>query len=119
MSRVLAACALVVTGFSAIAPASAQIIRDDFGGPELAPQRWYVCNREENQFDVVKPQGQPFRAARTVVFPRPPVLATFGLTLRHAGCADDQGEYQRGNEERAELWEADAIRQKAGTEVWY
>jgi hypothetical protein len=99
-------------------PAGAETVRDDFAGAEISRQFWYGCKREENQFDVVKAPGQNFRAVKMVVFPRP-ALATLGLLLRHVACADENGDYRPGNDERAEMWEADAIRLKAGTEVWY
>jgi hypothetical protein len=114
----LAAAALAVLASSA-APLSAQVIRDDFSGPTISAEKWLFCERDENEFSIVHPRGSPFRAAEMTVHPRVDMSA-FALTFRHPGCRNGGGVFEpEKDDERAELWEADAITLPSGTEVWY
>jgi hypothetical protein len=114
--------ALIATAFGSACAAPAwgqnQVIRDDFAGPQISRQNWLTCQRDENEFTLVKAPGRSFRALKALVRPRPD-LALFALQSGHVGCASEGGEYQPGDDERAELWEADPIQLRLGTEVWY
>jgi hypothetical protein len=109
------ACSVTLSGSGFAAEPA---IRDDFTGSEISRQNWFVCERDENEFSLVTAPGGGFQALRTQVRPRPD-LAMFALQSGHSGCANEAGEYQPGGDERAELWEADPIQLKLGTEVWY
>jgi hypothetical protein len=93
-------------------------VKDDFAGPEFSAN-WYVCHRNENAFAIDKPPGQAFNAAQMTVNRRPD-LGLFALE-RHGGCRPEDGApYDPGKiDERAELWEADAVKLPFGTDVWY
>src|SRR5215208_5839756 len=93
-------------------------VRDDFTGSQLSRQNWFVCNRMESEFSIAGVPGQTFRAAKMLVRPRVE-FAFLGLFSRHSACADERGEYEPEEDERAELWEADATRLRFGMEVWY
>lgn len=103
---------------AATAPSHAQAIRDDFSGPQLSAKNWFVCHRAENEFAVVPVPGQEFTAATAVIRDRPGA-ARAGLPSSHGACADERGAYRPDGSQRAELWEADALHQPFGTEVWY
>jgi hypothetical protein len=114
----LAAGVVATLGCTAL-PAAAQVIRDDFTGRGISAERWLFCERDENEVAVVQPPGAPFRAAEMTVRPRVDV-AVFGMMFRHPGCRNGGGAFEpEKNDERSELWEADAVTLPFGTEVWY
>ncbi|HEX2556033.1 MAG TPA: heparin lyase I family protein [Microvirga sp.] len=102
----------------AASPAQAQAIRDDFAGPRLSSETWFVCHRDENGFTIVPVPERGFNAARAEIRDRPSP-ARPGASGAHAACADERGHYRRDAAQRAELWEEDALHLPVGTEVWY
>ena len=117
--RTALAGAVAATLTCAAVPAAAQVIRDDFAGRGISAERWLFCERDENEVAVVQPPGVPFRAAEMTVRPRVEV-AVFGMMFRHPGCRNGGGAFEpEKNDERSELWEADAVTLPFGTEVWY
>lgn len=112
--------AVALTGTVALAGAvSAQVIRDDFKGATISSGNWLFCERDENEARIVQPPGAPFRALELTVRPRVDVAA-FGIIFRHRGCRNGGGPFEpEKNDERSELWEADAVTLPYGTEVWY
>jgi hypothetical protein len=99
-------------------PASGQVIKDDFATGAISTRNWFVCRRPENEFKVVQEEGAPFRALETAVRPRKD-LTVFAMVMAHPGCANSGVPFEPEKDERAEMWEADAIRLGLGTEVWY
>jgi hypothetical protein len=111
--RALLAALVALLGF---VPAAAQPVRDNFAGAEFSPAIWFVCHRPENAFGIVPAPELGLNAAQMVV--RHPDLGRFTPSA-HRGCRPDDGLYDPGDgEERAELWEADALKQPFGTEIW-
>ncbi len=99
-------------------PASAQVIRDDFSSGGLSPRNWFICRRPENEFKLVQTADSPSHALEVTVRPRQD-LAVFAMIMAHPGCANSGVPFEPEKDERAELWEADAIRLDHGTDVWY
>ena len=100
-------------------PAAAQGIRDDFSGPTISSANWMFCERDENEVRIVQPPGTPFRAAEMTVRPRVD-LAGSAVMFRHPGCRNGGGAFEpEKDDERSELWEADAVTLPYGTETWY
>jgi hypothetical protein len=98
-------------------PAYAQVIRDDFAAG-ISTQHWFACRRPENAFKLVREPGGPAQAVEMTVRPRQD-LAVFAMVMAHPGCTDTGVPFEPEKDERAELWEADAVRLEVGTEVWY
>jgi hypothetical protein len=99
-------------------PASAQVIRDDFSSGGLSSRNWFVCRRPENEFKLVRTADWPSHALEVTVRPRRD-LAVFAMIMAHPGCTNSGVPFEPEKDERAELWEADAVRLDHGTEVWY
>jgi hypothetical protein len=117
--NVLQQLGLVLLFGSMALPVTAQVIRDDFDGPTISSANWMFCERDENEVRIVQPPAVPFRAAELTVRPRVDVAA-FGVMFRHRGCRNGGGPFEpERNDERSELWEADAVTLPYGTEVWY
>ncbi|MDK1390064.1 heparin lyase I family protein [Sinorhizobium sp. 8-89] len=84
---------------------------------EPRPRYWFVCHRPENTFKFGATDGSGRTAMVATVRPEPKALAP--LREHHAGCIDEDGDYQRDGDERAELWESHEARVPLGTDVWY
>jgi hypothetical protein len=95
------------------------VVTDEFTGDQISPERWLPCRRDENDFRIVRVPERDFNAVEAVLRPRQD-LSMVALLMRHPGCRNDGMAYRpEEGDERAELWEADAIRLPFGTEVWY
>lgn len=114
-SAAISRCVHVIS-CSILITACTRTVRDDFTGPEISQANWFVCERPENEFDIIQPTDQPFRAVRMTVHPR---RSSAFLKLDRSTCADRENSQAKGEDERAELWEADRVMQPFGTEVWY
>jgi hypothetical protein len=113
-----AALALASGPGAAQAPAFA-VITDEFTGDQISPERWFPCRREENDFRIVRVPERDSNAVEAVLHPRED-LSIVALLMRHPGCRNDGMAYRpEEGDERAELWEEDAVRLPVGTEVWY
>ncbi|GLS17684.1 hypothetical protein GCM10007874_06990 [Labrys miyagiensis] len=115
--RQIAILAMVGCSFSGLA--RAQDVRDDFTGSTLDPANWFQCDRPENHFDIETVPGQGFRAAVATVAPRNDVAAQTFLNS-HQACLNGPPPFTpEADDERAELWEADDLALRLGTEVRY
>jgi hypothetical protein len=116
----LIGAALTLGCGSAAAQAPAlQVITDEFSADRISPERWLPCHRDENEFRIVRVPERDFNAAEAMLRPRED-LSMVALLMRHPGCRNDGMAYRpEEGDERAELWEADAVRLPFGTEVWY
>jgi hypothetical protein len=103
--------------FSGERSAAAQVIHDDFDTGRFGPQ-WIPCYRHENEISIVDVPDQGFRAAKLVI--RNILQSTlFGMFLEHDCLPNLVTSPEKSTDERAELWEADSIWLRFGTEVWY
>jgi len=111
---VLAILSCLVSG-----SAQARDVRDDFTGSKIDPAIWFQCERPENHFAVESVPGKDVRAVVATVAPRSDIVIENGIDGREA-CTNGMPPFMpEADDERAELWEADALALKLGTDVQY
>ena len=94
----------------------AQVIRDNFDSGTFDKTIWALCNRKENEFAIVKDADAGFFAAKMTIRPYPEMML-FGLVERSRNCIGEKPFDDKS--ERAEIWEADAVRLRFGADIWY
>ncbi|MDO1583613.1 heparin lyase I family protein [Rhizobium oryzicola] len=99
----------------AVADSGLAIVSEDFSAAP-SDKYWYVCHRPENSFSFGKTDDGKTAMVATVK-PEPKTFAF--LKEHHGSCLDEGSVYQRDGDERAEIWESDAVRLKLGADVWY
>ncbi|WFU49160.1 heparin lyase I family protein [Sinorhizobium terangae] len=106
-----------LTGCShSVAGAPRYLVSENFA-KEPHSRNWFVCHRPENTFKFGATDGSGRTAMVATVRPEPKALAL--RKEHHAGCIDEDGDYQRDGDERAELWESSDARVPLGTDIWY
>jgi Polysaccharide lyase len=113
----LVSAALPVVSVGLMLAACTPVVRDDFTSPTISSANWFVCEREENEFEIINSLGQGVGALITLVRPRPD--QRFDSRAGHSGCLQPEVPSHPGSDERAEIWESDRLVQPLGTEVWY
>jgi hypothetical protein len=106
-----------------VSSVAAEPVQDDFQHGHPAAH-WFVCNRHENEFHFGQVPGEARTAATAIVRPgagsNRAGQALPDAPAKHGGCLYKNNELVTdGPNDRAELWEADAVWLPLGTDVWY
>jgi hypothetical protein len=113
------ALATIAIALGPVATPAQELMRDDFTDRSPSPDRWFVCQRDENTFSIEPVPGEPFNALALQVKPRQ-ALKLFSLMQVHKECRAEDGDYIAGGDvERAEIWEAESTWLPFPTDVWY